>query len=82
MSCSPNPWILFHVTFWGGVVVFPFDVIASMAGCKFHPPANSIRDRKRLKYEGGAFLQKNCHNYIKAKKLHAPCWKDGKATGR
>jgi len=37
-----------------------------MPGHIFHPPANSIRERKRLKYEGSAYLQKNCQNYVKA----------------
>jgi len=29
-------------------------------------------ERKRLQYEGSAYLQKTCPNYTKAKKLHAP----------
>jgi len=44
-----------------------------MPGYIFHPPDNSSRESKRLKYEGSPYLQKNFHNYIKAKKLHAPC---------
>jgi len=42
-----------------------------MPGYTFHPPANSIRKRKRLKYEGSAYLRKTCHNYAKAKKLQS-----------
>jgi len=73
LSCSRNPWVLFLVTFWGAQLFFQFDVIASMPGYIFHPPAYSIRERKRLKYEGSAYLQKKLPNYMKGKKLHAPC---------
>jgi len=66
---------------------FQFDVIVSMLGYIFHPPANSIRERKRLKYEGSAYLQQNCpiiwklRNYThlasKTEKqlegVHSPC---------
>jgi len=48
-------------------LLFQFDIIAIMQGHIFHPPASSIRKRKRLKYEGSAYLPKTCHNYMKAK---------------
>jgi len=35
----------------GGVVVFQFDIIAITPDYTFHPLHNSIRERKRLKYE-------------------------------
>jgi len=34
-----------------------------MPGYIFDPPANSIRERKRLKYGGSAYLQKTAHLY-------------------
>jgi len=68
--------------FGGRSCFFQLDLIASMPSYIFHPPTNSIRERKRLKYEGSAYLQKTCHNYTKAKKIHARCQQHWKAIGR
>ena len=46
---------------------FQLDVIAIMSGYIFHPAANSMTARKRLKYEGNACVWKTCHNWKKVK---------------
>jgi len=63
---------------------FQFDLIASMPGYIFHPPTNSIRETKRLNYEGMQCVPtKELRNYMKGKKPHAPCFQqDWKAIGR
>jgi len=47
-------WVLFLVIFCGLLLFFQFDVIVSMLGSIFQPPANSIGEEK-AKYEGIAY---------------------------
>jgi len=47
----------------------------------FHPPANFIRERKRLKYESNGFPQKT-YRLDKDQQLQAPCLKQDKKANQ
>jgi len=64
---------------FGGVVVFPIGVIAIMPDMSFTHLLTPSGREKGLNTK--AYLQKNCHNHIKAEKLYTLFFEqDYKAT--
>jgi len=45
---------------------FQIDLIGIMFGYILHPPANFIRERKKVKQENDGYLQKSYHNCTNA----------------